>query len=61
MLVLFYFYKDRVSPCSRGCSGTHYIDQASLELRDLTASISKMLILKVCATMPSKEKKNRDF
>ena len=33
-----------------GCPGTHYVDQAALELRDLPASASEVLRLKVCTT-----------
>ena len=33
-----------------GCPGTHYVDQAALELRDLPASASEVLGLKVCTT-----------
>ena len=36
-----------------GCPGIHSVDQASLELRNLPASASQLLGLKVCATMPS--------
>ena len=35
---LFYFFRDRVSLCSLGCPGTHSVDQAGLELRDLPVS-----------------------
>ena len=54
-LFLFLFwccccFQDRVSLCSPGCSGTHSIDQAGLELRDLPASASRVLGLKACAT-----------
>jgi hypothetical protein len=31
--------------------GTHFVDQAGLELRNLLASASQVLGLKVCATM----------
>jgi hypothetical protein len=37
----FFFFlvlQDRVSLCSPGCPGTHSVDQAGLELRDLPAS-----------------------
>ena len=46
------FFGDRVSLCISGCSGTHFVDQAGLELRNLPASASWMLWLKVCATTP---------
>jgi hypothetical protein len=37
---------------SPGCPGTHFVDQAGLELRNLPASASRVLGLKACATMP---------
>ena len=43
--LLFFF-------CSPGCPGTHSIDQAGLKLRNLPASASRVLGLKVCATTP---------
>jgi hypothetical protein len=46
----FFFPRDRVSP---GCPGTHFVDQAGLELRNLSASASQVLKLKACTTMPS--------
>jgi hypothetical protein len=33
-----------------GCPGTHFVDQAGLELRNLPASASQVLGLKACAT-----------
>jgi hypothetical protein len=51
--VLFCFvFRDRVSLCSPGCPGTHFVDQAGLELRNSPASVSQVLGLKACATMP---------
>ena len=44
---LFVCFRDKVSLCSLGCPGTHSVDQA---LRNLPASASKVLGLKVCAT-----------
>jgi hypothetical protein len=41
---------DRVSLCSPGCSGTHSVDQAGLELRNPSASASQVLGLKACTT-----------
>jgi hypothetical protein len=35
-----------------GCPGTHFVDQAGLELRNPPASASRVLGLKVCATTP---------
>jgi hypothetical protein len=43
-------FLDRVSLCSPGCPGTHSVVQAGLELRNLPASASQVLGLKVCAT-----------
>jgi hypothetical protein len=48
-----FVFVDRVSLYSPGCPGTHFVDQAGLELRDLPASASQVLGLKVCATTPS--------
>jgi hypothetical protein len=51
--VLFCFvFWDRVSLYSPGCPGTHFVDQAGLELRNLPASASRVLELKVCTTTP---------
>ena len=47
---LFWFFSDRVSLCSPGCPGTHSVDQAGLELRNLPASASQMLGWKACPT-----------
>jgi hypothetical protein len=49
-LVLVLVFRDRVSLCSPGCPGTHSVDQAGLELRNLPASASQVLVLKACAT-----------
>jgi hypothetical protein len=43
-------FRDRVSLCSPGCPGTHFVDQAGLELRNPPVSASQVLGLKVCAT-----------
>jgi hypothetical protein len=46
--VLFCFvFKDRVSLCSPDCPGTCSVDVAGLEIRDLPASASQVLGLKV--------------
>jgi hypothetical protein len=37
---------------SPGCPGTHFVDQAGLELRNPPASASRVLGLKACATTP---------
>jgi hypothetical protein len=41
---------DRISLCSPGCPGTHSVDQAGYELRNLPASASQVLGLKAGAT-----------
>jgi hypothetical protein len=48
-LFVFMVFRDRVSLCSPGCPGTHSVDQAGLELRNLPASASRVLGLKACA------------
>jgi hypothetical protein len=45
-------FKDRISLYSPGCPRTYFVDQAGLELRNLPASASQMLGLKVCGTTP---------
>jgi hypothetical protein len=49
VVVLFFVFRDRVSLYSPGCPGTHFVDQAGLELRNSPASASR-LGLKVCTT-----------
>jgi hypothetical protein len=44
------FKTGRVSLCSSSCPGTHSVNQADLKLRNLPASASQVLGLKVCAT-----------
>jgi hypothetical protein len=44
----FFIFRDRVSLCSSGCPGPHFVDQAGLELRNAPASTSQVLGLKVC-------------
>jgi hypothetical protein len=51
-LKLLRFLRDRVSLCSPGCPGTHFVDQAGLKLRNPPASASQVLGLKACATTP---------
>jgi hypothetical protein len=49
--VFFVFvFRDRVSLYSLGCPGTHFVDQAGLELRNPPVSASQVLGLKACAT-----------
>lgn len=47
------FSRDRVSQCSPGCPGTHYVYSASLQFRDPLAPASQMGGLKVWCPMPS--------
>jgi hypothetical protein len=47
-----FVFRDRVPPYSPGCPGTHSVDQAGLELRNLPASVSRVLGLKACTTTP---------
>jgi hypothetical protein len=49
-LFFVFVFQDRVSLYSPDCSGTHFVDQAGLKLRNLPASASQVLGLKVCAT-----------
>jgi hypothetical protein len=52
LLFVFYFvlFLDGVSLCSPGNPGSHSVDQAGLELRDLPDSASRVLVSKVCVT-----------
>jgi hypothetical protein len=52
--VLFCFFRDRVSLYSPGCLGTHFVDLASLELRNSPASATQVLGLKACTTTPGR-------
>jgi hypothetical protein len=45
-------FQDRVSLYNFGCPGTHSVDQAGLEFRNLPASASRALGLKACAATP---------
>jgi hypothetical protein len=46
LFLFWFFFRDRVSLCSPGCPGTHFVDQAGLELRNPPASASRVLGLK---------------
>jgi hypothetical protein len=48
-----FFFQDKVSLYSPVCPGTHFVDQAGLELRNSPASAFRVLGLKVCTTLPS--------
>jgi hypothetical protein len=54
VFVFVFVFQDRVSLYSPGCPGTHFVDQAGLELRNLPASASQVLGLKACATIFNK-------
>jgi hypothetical protein len=54
VIVIFLFFE--ASLYSPGCPGTHSVDQAGLELRNLPASASQILGLKACAITAQKEK-----
>jgi hypothetical protein len=51
-LFFCFVFRDRVSLYSSGCPGTHFVDQAGLELRNPPASASQVLGLKACTTTP---------
>ena len=47
---VFCFFQDKVSLWGPGCPGTHSVDQAGLERRNLPASASQVLRLQACTT-----------
>jgi hypothetical protein len=47
-----FVFQDRVSLYTLGCSRSHSVDQASLELRDPPAFATGVLGLKVCTSTP---------
>jgi hypothetical protein len=49
-VVVVCFSRQGFSVNSPGCPGTHFVDQAGLELRNPPASASRVLRLKVCVT-----------
>jgi hypothetical protein len=49
LFICFFGFRDRISLYSPDCPGIHSVDQAGLELRNLPASTSQVLGLKVCA------------
>jgi hypothetical protein len=49
VLFCFVFPRDRIFLYSPGCPGTHFVDQAGLEFRNPSASVSQVLGLKACA------------
>jgi hypothetical protein len=50
LFCFLFFFRDRFSLCSPGCPGTHFVNQASLELRNPPASASQVLGSKAWAT-----------
>jgi hypothetical protein len=48
-----FVFRDRVSLCSPGCPGTHFVDHDGLELRNPPASASQVMELKACAPHPA--------
>ena len=50
VVVVCFVFQDRVSLYSLGCTRIYSVDQAGLKLRNLPASASQVLGLKVCAT-----------
>jgi hypothetical protein len=52
LFIYIFGFRDKVSLYSPGCPGTHFVDQAGLELRNPPASASRVLGLKACATTP---------
>jgi hypothetical protein len=55
LFVCLFVFRDRVSLCSPGCPGTHFVDQAGLELRNPPASACQVLGLKGCGRRILKE------
>jgi hypothetical protein len=49
-LFVFVLFQEKLSLYSLGCPGTHFVDQAGPELRNLPASASRVLGLQVCVT-----------
>jgi hypothetical protein len=52
-------FRDRVSLYSLGCPGTHFVNKAGLEFKNLPASASRVLELKTCTT--TAQMKNWNF
>jgi hypothetical protein len=61
IIIIIMVFWDRVSLCSPGCPGTHFVDQAGLKFRNPSASASRVLGLKACATMPGMNSYLRDM
>ena len=52
LLLLFVFWFFETGFLCTGCPGTHFVYHGGLKLRNLAASVSWVLGLKVCATTP---------
>jgi hypothetical protein len=52
-VLLCFVFQDRVSLCSSGCPGTHFVDQAGFELINPLASASWVLGLKEWLPRPA--------
>ena len=46
LVTCFGFFRDRVSLCSSGCPGPHYVDQAGLKLTEIGLPLSTVLGIK---------------
>jgi hypothetical protein len=57
----FFWFFETGFLCSPVCPGTHFVDQAGLELRNPPASASQVLGLKAFATTPGFNKSFRGF
>jgi hypothetical protein len=61
LFVCFFVFQDRISLYSPDCPGTHFVDQAGLELRNPPASASRVLGLKTCTITPGKGRHGFSF
>jgi hypothetical protein len=50
IIIIIWFFETGFPLCSPGCPGTHSVDQAGFEIRNLPASASQVLGLKACTT-----------
>jgi hypothetical protein len=55
IIIIILVFRDRVSLYSPGCPGTHFVDQAGLELRNPPASASRVLGLKAAPPRPASD------
>lgn len=56
-----FVFRARVSPGNLGWAGAHYVGKASFKFRDLPASASQVLALKVQATTTGTTIKTQHF